>query len=55
MIAAAFERAWTDLVGSGLSDLGRTGMRKPIRGCALEAALAVVGKWKPIWSIRQDS
>src|SRR6516162_2003917 len=49
MIGAAFGRASTHLFVSTTPVDGRTGMRRPIHGCGLEAALAVVGgKWKPI-------
>jgi DNA-binding HxlR family transcriptional regulator len=49
MIGEAFERASTNLFVSVMPDIGRTAMRRPIHGCGLEAALAVVGgKWKPI-------
>ena len=49
MIGEAFGRTSTDLFVSIKPDIGRTGMRRPIHACGLEAALAVVGgKWKPI-------
>jgi HxlR-like helix-turn-helix len=49
MIGAAFGSASTSLFVSVVPDIGRTGMRSPMHGCGLEAALAVVGgKWKPI-------
>src|ERR1700678_3873456 len=49
MIGVAFGTASTNLFVSAKSYIGRTGMRGPVQGCGLEAALGVVGgKWKPI-------
>src|SRR5882762_3909951 len=49
MIGTAFVRASTHLFVSTPPVDGRSGMHRPIHGCGLEAALAVVGgKWKPI-------